>query len=198
VPKTVDADYLQSVLGVEKGAAGNLLSPLKAVGLIDENGALTDLAQDWRADDLYPSVCNRMLEKVYPDALRNAFPPPDPDAAGVKAWFMRNAKIGEAAARGMAGFYMLLCDADVKGATASGAKKNGSAPTKSSKPARPAVKAEMGGRTAEQRLPPPPPSPRGEDPSLHIDIQIHIPSAATAEQIDAIFSSMAKHLYRRT
>ncbi len=32
-------------------------------------------------------------------------------------------------------------------------------------------------------------------PSLHIDIQIHIDSSATSEQIDQIFASMARHLY---
>lgn len=35
------------------------------------------------------------------------------------------------------------------------------------------------------------------EPSLHIDIQIHIDSAATSEQIDQIFASMARHLYGR-
>jgi hypothetical protein len=34
-------------------------------------------------------------------------------------------------------------------------------------------------------------------PSLHIDIQIHIDSDATPEQIDKIFESMAKHLYNK-
>jgi hypothetical protein len=37
----------------------------------------------------------------------------------------------------------------------------------------------------------------GSTPSLHIDIQVHISPDATAEQIDKIFASMAKHLYRR-
>jgi len=32
-------------------------------------------------------------------------------------------------------------------------------------------------------------------PSLHIDVQVHIDSTATSEQIDQIFASMAKHLY---
>lgn len=36
-----------------------------------------------------------------------------------------------------------------------------------------------------------------EKPQLHIDIQIHIDSTASAEQIDLIFASMARHLYRR-
>jgi hypothetical protein len=30
-------------------------------------------------------------------------------------------------------------------------------------------------------------------PSLHIDVQIHIASDASADQIDKIFESMAKH-----
>jgi len=32
-------------------------------------------------------------------------------------------------------------------------------------------------------------------PSIHIDIQIHIDSSASADQIDQIFASMARHLY---
>ena len=33
-------------------------------------------------------------------------------------------------------------------------------------------------------------------PDLHIDIQVHIDPTSSAEQIDQIFASMAKHLYR--
>jgi len=35
-------------------------------------------------------------------------------------------------------------------------------------------------------------------PALHIDIQIHISPEASADQIDQIFASMAKHLYGST
>lgn len=35
------------------------------------------------------------------------------------------------------------------------------------------------------------------EPRLHIDINIHIDSSATAEQIDQTFASMARHLYGR-
>jgi hypothetical protein len=37
----------------------------------------------------------------------------------------------------------------------------------------------------------------GPAPSLHIDLQVHISPEATAEQIEKIFASMAKHLYGR-
>ena len=36
-----------------------------------------------------------------------------------------------------------------------------------------------------------------KEPSVHIDVQIHIDSNAAAAQIDQIFASMAKHLYGR-
>jgi len=41
----------------------------------------------------------------------------------------------------------------------------------------------------------PPTSRSNGSPSLHIDLQIHISPDATADQIDAIFGSMARHLY---
>ncbi|MCX6345268.1 MAG: hypothetical protein NT018_09385 [Armatimonadetes bacterium] len=41
-------------------------------------------------------------------------------------------------------------------------------------------------------------APISPDPSLHIDVQIHIDANATPEQIDQIFASMAKHLYGRS
>ncbi|MEX0801318.1 MAG: hypothetical protein WD379_08885 [Dehalococcoidia bacterium] len=34
-------------------------------------------------------------------------------------------------------------------------------------------------------------------PSFHVDIQIHIDSSASAEQIEQVFASMARHIYRR-
>lgn len=37
-----------------------------------------------------------------------------------------------------------------------------------------------------------------QQPSIHIDIQIHISADAKPEQIDQIFASMAKHLYNRS
>ena len=36
-----------------------------------------------------------------------------------------------------------------------------------------------------------------EYPALHVDIQVHIDSSASAEQIEQIFASMARHLYGR-
>jgi glycine cleavage system regulatory protein len=37
----------------------------------------------------------------------------------------------------------------------------------------------------------------GSGPNVHLDIQIHIPADASVEQIDQIFESMARHLYKQ-
>ena len=41
------------------------------------------------------------------------------------------------------------------------------------------------------------PQSDGVNPEVHIDVQIHIDSTASADQINQIFASMARHLYQR-
>ena len=36
-----------------------------------------------------------------------------------------------------------------------------------------------------------------KQPSIHIDLEIHISPESTLEQIDKVFESIAKHLYGR-
>jgi hypothetical protein len=189
LPRKIDADYLQSVLSVEAPWAKQLASYLAAFGLIDDQGKPEELANDWRHDDEYPVVCQTIMEKVFPEALRDAYPCSAADRKGVTGWFTRNARLGEGAAARASAFYMMLCEAD---------------PSKQDRPA-----------AAAQPTPPPPPPTNGqvEEPppaparqlerepgrvswpsDLHINVQIHIAADAGAEQIDTIFASMAKHL----
>lgn len=73
-------------------------------------------------------------------------------------------------------------------------------PATTEKPAvRESVAAEAATDAQSQPGPsrPPTPSTTLADPSVHIDIQIHIDSSASPEQIDQVFASMARHLYRR-
>ena len=65
-----------------------------------------------------------------------------------------------------------------------------------SRPSPASLSSEVSSQAPAQ--PSPPPSPQAAaDPSMHIDIQIHIDSSASSDQIDKIFSSMAKYLYGR-
>jgi hypothetical protein len=128
-------------------------------------------------------------------------PPEDPDRQAAARWFMRELGVGENAAGRMAAFYVLLCRADPTQSAERAASQNEATRQRRSAP-RPATasapaRALSSGGT--QPTPPAPAAPAREPiPSLHIDVQVHIPSDASAEQIDAIFSSMAKHLYKRS
>lgn len=208
MPREVDASYLATVLDISEAAAGNLTGPLRALGLIDDDGRPTDLALAWRDDEQYRQVTTTMLESVYPQGLRDAAPPPNPDRGAVVRWFSRTTGAGQAYTERMARLYLLLAAGDpaaVNQPAPERAPRQGQTPTQG----RPARQARAGGRTAapgrgapalEPQLPTPAltPTPRqAQQPSVHIDIQIHIDPAATAEQIDQIFASMARHLYDR-
>lgn len=197
MPKVVNADYLQSILGISTKAAQNLLPQLKAVGLIDdESGVPTDLANDFRDDQGYAAACERILARVYPDALLDAHPEPGDDLDGVANWFMRNAGTGEASARMQARFLAMVASKtppelgerkDRKPAKATAVPKKAGATNLAQKVKTPAEQSAENSRGLD-------PS-RG--PAIHLDIQIHIAADAGLDQIDAVFASMARHLYDR-
>ncbi len=208
MPREVDASYLATVLDIGEPAARNLVGPLRAVGLIDEDGRPTDLALAWRDDEQYRQVTTTMLETVYPQGLRDAAPPPGPDRGAVVRWFSRTTGAGQAYTERMARFYLLLAAGDPAGADQPPAERlvrqgqpatqtrprTGRSTGRAATPARgAAVPAPQ-----EQQTPTPAPAHRqAQQPSVHIDIQVHIDPASTAEQIDQIFASMARHLYDR-
>ncbi len=201
-PKQIDVTYLVTVLGLGDKAAGNLLSPLRKLGLIDEKGQTTPLLHDWRDDGSYTGACKKMFESIYPEELRAAVPGPNPDSAAVERWFTRTAKIGESASRQMAALYLLLCEADLSKATAANTnaektprRRAASDPVAATKRVASTVAPKVA-RAPE--APPQQPQPQShEGPTLHVDVNVHIASDASAEQIDQVFASMAKHFYQR-
>ena len=193
LPKEVNADYLQSVLGhgSPRGAA-NLLAPLRTLGLIDKDGHLQERVNDWRHNDSYKQACNAMLEETYPDGLRAAFPDPTSDDESLISWFSRNTESGRSNAKQMASLYTLISagDPDMTSASMAVSSKSERKPgtkTAVSKSSRQATVTKKPSASVENH--------RRIEPELNINVQIHISSDASAEQIDQIFSSMATHLY---
>ncbi len=196
IPGTVTASYLATVLDMqETSARANVLPFLQALGIIDDEGKTLDRAKQWRDDHQYPVVCKQMQEELYPDELIHAVPDPASDAAAAKRWFGNHTGAGDAAVRRMAALYTVLVEADPSKQKAA---KKGAA-----KKAAPAKKAAK--KTAKTT--PPPRSGNGDTtptshkdsggPGIHINLQVHISSDATPDQIDQIFESMAKHIYRK-
>lgn len=210
MPTSVASTYLAAILPMtEQSASNNILRPLKRVGLVDQDNKPSERAYKWRDDAQYLEVCEEIRKEVYPQELVDAFPDfSSADRLAVERWFRNNARVGENAARKMARFYLLLLDADPSKQEGSASPKKATARSVNSRSAQSASKkqpsppveprGQSNGSSAEAlRLQeqPKPPAP-GAGPSLHIDVQVHISSEASAEQIDAIFASMAKHLYR--
>lgn len=200
LPTKVTPSYLKTVLGFQSDkAAKNLIPQLRLIGLIDEQDAPTELAKRFRMDTEYPAATVEILEAVYPGELRDIYPGPEEDVSQVANWIMNDTGGGQSSALIQARFYVLLASAKLPASDKpAGTVKPSTSPAAKAKPAsvaKPKAKPDESVDSQQDRSETPP-SPRG-GPGLHIDIQIHIDSAASAEQIDSVFSSMAKHLYGR-
>lgn len=187
---SITEDFLGIELSVQPAAARQYVSELKRVGLLSEDSKATELANRWRMDETYPDAVNAILEKAYDEELLHLAPTPV-DRNKAIMWFQRQG-LGEGSARNKAATYALIASA-----------LPGESPTKStSSTPRPKVQRAKkpangqisnGQTAAETPLPP----SEMETPSIfpvNLNLQIHISADASTDQIDAIFSSMRKHL----
>ncbi len=211
----VDANYVASLLGrmTSKSAQANVVRPIKLMGIIDDNGSVTDLGVRWRNDDQYADACKEILESVYPSQLLDLQPPPNPDRSGVSNWLLNATRAGASAASRQSSTYVLLANANLT-------RRNESNKSKEPTPRRPrestagipratprvkknSTSNERGveTQTPEEREAAPAENSTTRaiesGPSMHIDLQIHINPEMSSEQIDKIFESMGRHLYGR-
>lgn len=206
-PSEVTISYLSSVLGITEPSAANLIPPLKALGLIGQDNKPTDLAFEWRDDATYPAACEKMFTETYPAEVREIYHEPSTSVRDVATWFSKYLRIGESAASNIASMYLLLLEKDPAKKEAAAKPKSPSALKASTRIKTPVsvptkktdkrldqaenLAAHSGvGAVAEKEHE----RGHGFTPKLHVDIQIHISPDSTAEQIDKIFESMAKHL----
>jgi hypothetical protein len=186
---------------------------MKKLGLIDDAYKPTELAMAWRDDERYAGVCTSILDTNYPEEIRDLFHTADADPNKIKNWFMNKARCGEETAKSYTRFYTLLLRADPSEPNS----------VKQESPARqktPSSEAKSKSRNLKQEKKPskatensPALEPNsalavdnkqsathhatrttGNQPEIHINVQLHISPESTAEQIDKIFESMAKHL----
>ena len=197
IPGVVTDTYLASALNIARPSArGNILPYLKAVGLIDDEGKPLELTKAWRDDNQYGEVCKRIREKVYPEELLAVTEDPHDDREAVERWFSIKTGLGRSAVSRMVAFYIVLFEGDIS-------KKPAGKPAKKRKPGT-AKSVQTGARHNEnietkaqdaKRSPVPAPGHHVQPPGVHINIEIHISSDASPDQIDKIFESMSKHIY---
>lgn len=199
IPGTISSNYLATVLDMtETSAKANILPSLRQIGLLDNEGKTNqDLAKKFRDDELYPKFCDEIIKKIYPQGLRDAFPDKDLNRDRIKKWFMNHTSVGDSAAGRIVAFYVALVEADPNPTTTTSSTKPKDAKPKvvktETKP-EPKIKQEEKPETKT------PPAGSGHKqnfgPDLNINIQIHISSDASPDQIKSIFENMAKYVYK--
>ena len=202
IPGSITTNYLASILNMSEASAGaNILPGLRNIGLIDaENKTNQDMAKRFRDDDAYPEFCEEIIKKCYPQGLIDAFPDKDSNKERVKTWFMNHTGSGDSAAAKLSSFYMTLLEADpiVGVKPGSNIKKDNNVKPRQEKPKNKKIEPEVksSNESPEQ------PSVRNlshedrKNPDLNINIQIHISSDASPDQIKSIFENMSKYLYK--
>lgn len=186
-----------------KSAADNVVYPMRKLGLFDDEGGLTDRGNKWRVDGSYAEACDEIISDLYPAELASLT-----DDAGhldkpkIVTWFQHKG-LGASNAAQAAATYVMIAERSVPesvSSTTTSAKAK-SAPAKAA--AAKSVNATLKGSSAGvgsgagEQVNSQPRDSNTSGPNVHLDIQIHIPATATPEQIDLIFASMAKHLYRQ-
>lgn len=199
VPGEISASYVASAMGMAEGSArANVVSPLKALGIVGEDSKPTDLAYDWRDDSKYPEVCEKIIESIYPQELQDLFHTPDAQLSDVTSWFMRDAKVGEPAAKMFAATYIMLLQKRPEytkdNTKPKAARPKDATPKKAAATKKKAPETKANLTDASDTNSPDSGITHGFSPRLHIDVQVHISPESSPEQIDRIFESMAKHL----
>jgi len=183
-----------------KSATDNVVAPLRRLGLLEEDGSLTERGHRWRVDATYAQACQEILDEVYPEDLKALTDEKDkPDKARIQTWLQHQGQ-GASNASQVAATYVMIAEKRLPEANGTELKKR---PVKAATKAKPKkttaalVTEPVDERTLEPaELLLPSREPVKSSPNIHLDIQIHIPATASLEQIDQIFASMAKHLYQ--
>lgn len=201
----ITLDWIISALDTTQKGAGNVLPQLRLLGLTDGNNKVTDLVYDFKDDDTYASAAKSILAATYPPTLLESHDDPGADPAKVASWFSRNAKTGERASINQAKLYLLILGGKLPDPDDANAKPKAARPTP--KKAAPKDQENRGRASDGAQTVTHLPANHGiggnnnnanggaHGPTLHVDLQIHISADAGDAQIDAIFKSMAKHLY---
>jgi hypothetical protein len=180
VPSKATVQWLKSI-GFKSSNDAFLLGVLKHVGLIDASGIPTPTWTQYRGSE-HRRVLGDAIRKGYAELFAVYPNANDRSQTEIEHVFSTSSTGGkQVIAKTVSTFKTLAEQADFPPVGEQTELHMSSGPlhtpaTQALPPARQSAAAPAG-------------------PGLHIDVQIHIAPEASAEQIDQIFASMAKHLY---
>jgi hypothetical protein len=184
-PDKFTAQYLKD-LGFSSSNYRAVIPLLKALGFLSEDGTPTNRYHDYRNGARSRRVMGEALREAYAEIFTIKANPTDADKPLIEGKFKSANNTSANVAKLMAStFYSLLELADLSSPVE--VKKEEKQP----EPPKP--------RTDVQAQPLPPPAPPIEQsthsrPTLHYNIQIHLPATKDIEVFNSIFKSLKEHL----
>lgn len=183
IPSKANTKWLQSI-GFTSSNDHSLRSVLKFIDFIDSNNTPTEYWKKYRGAN-HKQILGEAIEKSYSELFEIYEDAHERSDSELENFFRTRTTSGEQVIKAMVATFKALCsEAEFKGTKSLKAKK----PNKSEQ-----QKDQKSSANIKNQLTN---SFSSNSPSVHIDIQIHISPESTSEQIDNIFASMAKHLYK--
>ena len=183
-PAKANADWLSSI-GFSSSNQRSFIPILKQVGFLDSSGSTTSLWQEYRGDN-HRNALGKGIKSAYPELFDTY-----PDAcnrgdAELESFFRSQTDNSEDVVKRITSTFKALCSlADIS-----------TEPSLDAEPPNQAANENNGKAAVPDAAAKPKQTTERPGPSVHIDIQVHISPESSLEQIDQIFSSMAKHLYK--
>lgn len=183
VPKKVTISWLETI-GFKSSNDRTLISPLKQIGFVDESGVPTDRWTQYRGSE-YKTVLAASIKEGYAE-LFDLYPKAETiGKEGLQDFFRaQTSASADAVARITSTFLALVSCADFSNSLRSEPVTSQSH----------SITSKQNPSDHYESIEPSPTS-RSFSPSIHLDIQIHISPDLSTEQIDKIFSSIAKNFY---
>jgi len=188
VPNKATTAWLES-LGYKSKNDRRILQVMKFIGFVDKSGKPERVWIDYRGKDHKKVLAQALIQSytdlfhMYPDACARA-------NDDLEHFFSTRSMVGKQVIQKTVSTFKTLCEQSDFSEVDS-TPRTSSEPKQEKKPA--GEKALPSVKAAE-------PVHLKTDmgmPEIHIDIQIHISADSSPEQIEQIFSSMAKHLYKK-
>lgn len=193
----VDQSFLAADLNVQATAAKAYINELTKVGILDEEGKPTDLAQKWRSSETYDDAVEELLKRNYPEALLALAPRDSLERSKIVTWFS-NQGLGSGTANNKAATYLLIASAEPgeQSSALPSSRTRSQATQKEISKHSNTTKPSIGSQHEDIS------QPNERDRSaatggaipLNLNIQIHISADASNEQIEKIFESMSRYL----
>lgn len=191
---------LASELNIHKTAAKNYIADLKKARILDDENKITELAERWRHDDTYKNATQDIVKAIYPEELVSLAPPWEPSSENRKkaeGWFAKQG-VGAGTARNRAATYFTIGAPNPpdsrQAKTSDQTKLNRQKqrikqirPPKNEKSEN-VLKKDRNSFSFTEKI-------NSDQMPLYINLQIHISSEASGDQIEQIFSAMKKYLF---